>query len=232
MSRKRDLDAFYRTIAELKRKLGDCRRLRECSGRDSWPQRGVYFFFEPNEFRANGTMPRVVRVGTHAISAGSCTTLWQRLITHRGHEDGRGNHRGSIFRLRIGQALISAKRYPAAKAKSWGSGGTAPKEIRLAEIPLEKRVSEYIGHMPFLWLEIDDEPSSNSKRAYLERNSIALLSNFGRVAIDPPSRNWLGAASPERAIRESGLWNTKHVDDEYDPAVLDFFSKSVRDPKV
>jgi hypothetical protein len=42
---------------------------------------------------------------------------------------------------------------------------------------LELDVSTYIGAMPFLWIDVDDEPSPRSLRAYIERNSIALLSN-------------------------------------------------------
>ena len=29
-------------------------------------------------------------------------------------------------------------------------------------------------------------------RGYIERNAIALLSNYGKPAIDPPSPGWLG----------------------------------------
>ena len=74
------------------------------------PRRGVYFFFEPGELREDGRTPRVVRVGTHAVSAGSRTTLWTRLRDHRGHVIGRhvggGNHRASIFRRHVGSALL------------------------------------------------------------------------------------------------------------------------------
>lgn len=228
MSRQHDLDRFYEITSGLKNRVGGCRRLCECTGKSGWPQRGVYFFFEDGEFRADGVTPRVVRVGTHAVSTGSRTTLWNRLRTHRGHGDGSGNHRGSIFRLRVGQALLTTKPYPITIVQTWGRGGTAPRDVRLAETPLEKDVSNYIGQMPFLWIELDDEPSAESKRAYLERNSIALLSNFGRPVIDPPSRHWLGKHSPEPTIRESGLWNTNHVTESYDPAFLDFFALIVR----
>ena len=58
--------------------------------------------------------------------------------------------------------------------------------------------------MPFLWLEVNDVPSSKSDRAYLERNCIALLSNFAKEVIDPPSSGWLGLHSSEETIRQSG----------------------------
>ena len=78
-------------------------------------------------------------------------------------------------------------------------------------------VSTYIGQMPFLWVSVLDNPSPKSERAYLELNCIALLSNFERPGIDPPSPNWLGLQSSKRTIRESGLWNTNHVEKFHDP---------------
>jgi hypothetical protein len=98
---------------------------------------------------------------------------------------------------------------------------SAPKSTRLAEIPLERDVSAVIGAMPFLWIEVADVPGIASDRAYLERNCIALLSNFGKHPIDKPSERWLGLHSPQETIRISGLWNTNHVGDEYTPAFLD-----------
>jgi hypothetical protein len=105
MNRTEDLNEFYGILGELLVRVGGCRRLSDCTGKSGWPERGVYFFFEDGEFREDQTTLRVVRVGTHAITATSKTTLWNRLHTHRGHSDLGGNHRGSIFRKRIGEAL-------------------------------------------------------------------------------------------------------------------------------
>jgi hypothetical protein len=91
----------------------------------------------------------------------------------------------------------------------------------LAEAPLEREVSTYIGQMPFLWINVPEEPSPISDRAYLELNCIALLSNFERPSIDPPSPNWLGLQSNEPTILESGLWNTNHVEKFHDPTFLE-----------
>ena len=108
MSRLDDLSRFYELLETLEDRLGGRRTLAECSGRLLWPRRGVYFFFEPGEKRSeSGAGDRVVRVGTHALSAGSATSLWNRLSQHRGSaRSGGGNHRGSIFRLLVGEALI------------------------------------------------------------------------------------------------------------------------------
>ena len=119
MSRARDLDRFYDVLERLRLKLGGCRCLGACGGDGGggaegrgWPPQGVYFFFEPGEMREDGRTPRVVRVGTHAVSEGSKTTLWQRLSQHKGYEQGRyaggGNHRGSVFRFHVGAALLAA----------------------------------------------------------------------------------------------------------------------------
>lgn len=88
MSRHTDLDRFYVLLDRLRERLGGTRLLQACTGRTGWPERGQYFFFEAGETRADGRTPRVVRVGTHALTATSRTTLWQRLSQHRGHAAG------------------------------------------------------------------------------------------------------------------------------------------------
>ena len=195
------------------------RRLSTCTGRMPWPARGVYFFFEEGEVRRDsGTGPRVVRVGTHGLTAGSSTTLWTRLSQHRGAlRSGGGNHRGSIFRLIIGETLAQGdERVP----ESWGRGSSADRQTRAGELRHERRVSAYLGSMKLLWLKVSDGPGAQSLRGLVERNAIGLLSNFGRPAIDPPSRNWLGHVSLRDRVRESGLWNQNHVDEDHDPDFL------------
>ena len=219
-SRTKDLSRFYRTLERLETGIGGMRKLLDCHGRMKWPDRGVYFFFEPGESRSDfGTNPRVVRIGTHALTSSSRTSLWNRLSQHRGvAATGGGNHRGSIFRLIMGEALmVRDSRY---SVTSWGKGASASSDIRATEIELEKKVSNVIRGMPFLWLEVDDPPGRNSLRGHIESNSIALLSNYNRTVIDPPSNDWLGLHSPRTKIRESGLWNQNHVEEIYEPNFL------------
>ena len=79
-----DLQRFYAAIHSLEKKLGGARTLAGSTGRMKWPRRGVYFFMENGELRSDsGTGPRIVRVGTHALNAGSGTKLWTRLSQHR-----------------------------------------------------------------------------------------------------------------------------------------------------
>jgi hypothetical protein len=110
---------------------------------------------------------------------------------------------------------------------TWGEGSTAKKDIRDREVSLESKVSSFIGAMTFLWLPIEDDPGPDSKRGYVERNSIGLLSNYRKVAFDPPSPNWLGQYCDRPRVRESGLWNSNHVDEQYQPAFLDEFERLV-----
>ena len=215
-----DLARFYRALERLETGVGGMRKLSDCNGRMKWPKRGVYFFFEPGESRSDsGNGSRVIRVGTHALTSNSRTSLWNRLSQHRGvAATGGGNHRGSIFRLIVGEALIA--RDARCNVASWGKGATAPSNIRADEIELERKVSDVIREMPFLWLEIDDPPGRNSIRGYIESNTIALLSNYNRTAIDPPSNEWQGLHCPRMKVQKSGLWNQNHVEETHDPSFL------------
>ena len=214
------LDRFYSLLATLEGKIGGVRRLSACTGRMDWPQRGVYFFREDGERRSNENgEPRIVRIGTHALRSGAGTTLWTRLAQHRGVAGSHGgNHRGSIFRLLVGSALLArnCKDHP-----TWADRSSGSRDVRLNEHPLEMAVSDVIGRMPFLWLPVRDRPSPESMRGHIERNAIALLSNYKRSPIDLPSERWLGGFCPRERVRQSGLWNQRHVDERYDPTFLD-----------
>ncbi len=225
--RLKDINSFYSILEELERKIHGKTTLSICTGYSSLPQRGVYFFFEiGQERKESGAGLRVTRVGTHALKQGAKTTLWKRLSQHKGVvKNGGGNHRGSIFRLVAGTAIISTQKlnYP-----SWGIGSSSTKEIRESEIPLEKRVSDVIRKMPFIYLSIPDEASPKSLRGYIERNCISLLSNFEKGSIDSASENWLGHFCNREKVRQSGLWNQNHVDEEYDPEFIPIFKKLVQ----
>jgi len=156
--------------------------------------------------------------------------LWTRLRTHRGNfrgtYEGGGNHQGSVFRERVGEALVERHdlhdAYP-----EWGDGSSAGRDLRLEELEMERQVSDYLRQLPFLWIDIPDEPGPESDPAYLERNVIAFLSNSGKAPFDPRSNEWLGTDSSSRKIRESGLWNVNHVDKSYDPAFLDRLAEAI-----
>ena len=224
------LERFYSLLAHLANAPGQGRPLVELPTRSLLPERGVYYFREPGEHRAaNPNVLRVVRVGTHAVSSGSKSTLHGRLKAHLGTRTGGGNHRGSIFRRHVGDALLARD---GIQLKTWGVGSSPPPAVRndetarAAENALEKRVSEHIGAMPVLWVNVPDEPGRNSKRAFIERNAIALISNQ-LDPIDKASENWLGRFSPRGEIRTGGLWNLNHVGEDYDASFLDILESYV-----
>ncbi|MFB4300394.1 hypothetical protein [Actinomadura sp. NTSP31] len=219
-------DRFYAILDELTERLGGPRLLKNCTQADGWPQYGVEFFLEDGQVRAGENRLRVVRVGSHALGATSQATFWTRLAQHRGPVSGSkagvGNHRGSIFRQHVGSALLQTGRWSAEVQMSWGQRKVSPAQ-REAEYPLERAVSERIGALPLLWLEVPDREHRISIRA----NSIALLSrcNGGTHPISP---GWLGLDARNDNVCRSGLWNSEHVDDPYDPAFLDLMEARLR----
>ncbi|SRR6266516_1495348 len=214
-----DVDKFYLAMGRLADQLGGPKRLRDCTGSYGWPRQGVYFFYEDGETRAGGNR-RIVRIGTHALTPTSRTTLWGRLRQHRGQLAGRsplgGNHRASVFRRHVGAALIRRDNSPEELLTSWLDRHRPTGERASQETQVEMEVSRYIGAMPFLWLSVSDR----ADRGYIERNSIALLSCLTGCP-DTPSPNWLGRDAVRAEIRESGLWNVDHVNDPHDPEFLD-----------
>ncbi len=221
-----DLNTFYKLLSKLGDGLGGVQSFKDFKPGPLFPKKGVYFFFEDSETRYNLELDlRVVRVGTHAVSSNSKSTLWQRLRSHRGTADGNGSHRSSIMRLYVGASLIE-RSHGMISVPTWGLGQSADNITRETEAELEKEVSAYIGNMKILWLSINDENSAMSDRAYIERNSIALLA--GRNGpLDLPSKNWLGNFCPNMSVRTSGLWNVDFVDNFYDEKFLEVFSQFV-----
>ena len=115
------------------------------------------------------------------------------------------------------------RKYPRSwQSTTWGIGQAAGGEIQEKERPLEREVSQVLGAMRLLWLNVPDDPGPYSDRSYLERNTIGLLS---RIAIlqGGQSSTWLGNWSKQIHISLSGLWNLDHLygvpDDEF-PSVL------------
>ncbi|WP_423743913.1 hypothetical protein V5735_13000 (plasmid) [Haladaptatus sp. SPP-AMP-3] len=232
MSRSSDLDHFYELLEDLQTVVGGTRTLEDSSGYMDWPDQGVYFFLSENN-RTAGTEERVTRIGTHAVAEGSSASLWSRLKAHQGSMNSKygengGNHRGSVFRLRVGEAMIERSdlhnAYP-----EWGQGSHADPAVRRQEHDHEQQVSEYIRKLPMVWLTVEDYPAPDNERAYIERNAIALVSNYQKTTIDPREDNWLGNASPKSEIAESGLWNVNHVEEEYDPSFLNRFEELIRE---
>lgn len=221
--RDTDTRRFYSLLGELDLQLGGPRRLRDCTASSGWPLNGVYFFFEDGENRTAGKGARVVRVGTHAVkvTTPSRRTLWDRLETHRGRQPGdtggpRRSH--SVFRRHVGTAIIKLDHLGDEVHDNWYHYRHQPLEERI-----EMAVSQYIGVMPFLWLDVPDRATRHA----IEAGAISLLSRCSGGS-DPPSSGWLGQHAFRAEIRASGLWNVHYTYGHYDPCFLDLMAARVR----
>lgn len=222
---RNDVTRFYSLMQVLWLAQNGGRLFSKTNGRQSWPARGVYFIMEMPGGLNRGSMPRIVRVGTHAVSKGSRTSIWNRLSTHRGTEVGLGSHRSSIFRSHVGRALMNSDE-TIKPIDSWGVGQSAPRSVRDGEVELERAVSKAIGRLRVIWLDVPDEASPKSDRAYFERNSIGLLSRANLLS-PPKDKNWLGRSSSDWRICVSGLWNLNHAFLKPDTDFLDRLSKQI-----
>jgi hypothetical protein len=172
------------------------------------PDQGVYFFFDPAEqTRFSATLPRLVRIGTHGVSVGSRATLRDRLRTHLGTSDGYGNHRSSVFRLHVGEAVIRRDDLRA-KYPNWGIGQSSTGAVRDNEKPLEQKVSEIISGLLVGCIAVADKSTKESARSLIERLSIALFTER-LLPVEAPSPHWLGLHSKHDVIVKTGLWNLR-----------------------
>ena len=228
IGRTKATDLFYAHLDELGQRTGGPRFLNDPSLSRQCPRAGLYFFFESGEVRPNG-QPRVVRIGTHALTPSAKTTLWGRLRQHLGHTGGSnpggGNHRGSIFRRHVGSALLN-RHGDSQLLASWLAPDPLPGHED-AERAIEVQVSQVIRAMPFLWLSVPTRPDGSSDRGVLERNLIALLSTLSGRG-EAASANWLGRNAVAPKVRGSSLWNVNHVDGAFDPNTLDLLQSYAR----
>jgi hypothetical protein len=204
-------------IFDRMRATGGIRSLREAL-REPLPDQGVYFFFDPTEqTRFSKALPRLVRIGTHGVSAGSRATLRDRLRTHLGTSDGYGNHRSSVFRLHVGEALIRRDglrdMYP-----NWGTGQNSTGAVRDNEKPLEKKVSDIIADLFVGCVAVADKSTKESARSLIERLSIALFTEH-LLPVEAPSHHWLGLHSKHEVIAKTGLWNLRDSGSKADLAI-------------
>ena len=218
-----DTSRFYELLDELEHQVDQPRILRDCTANSGWPAYGVYFFFEDGESRTAGQCPRVVRVGTTTRR-----TLWNRLAKHRGRQASEactfalaaGPRRAhSVFRRHLGTAIITRYHpgWPPEVLDNWYHYRYQPLEEQI-----EREVSQYVGVMPFLWLDVPDSKG----RHVIEAGAIGLLSMRTEDA-DPPSDDWLGRYAYRKEIRNSGLWNVQLINEPYDPGFLDLMATRV-----
>jgi hypothetical protein len=138
-------------------------------------------------------------------------------------------------RTDVGQALLARGGLP--PCPSWGVKSDAAKAceglgidqqaLAIDEAPVEQAVSRHIDTMRCIWVEVDDEPGPNSVRGVIEGQSIALLSNYDRELLDPPSSGWLGRFSNRSFVSASGLWNQRRVTETHDSKFLDALKTAI-----
>lgn len=216
------LQELYAKFGELQEHTDGPYYLSECDGHQNWPDRGIYLFFSHDSDLVNDPPSEwtVARIGTVGVSKGSSNTLWNRLRQHRGNLRGKysggGNSRGSIFRLHVGASMIERDGlhddYPlwGKKHADW-PGDVDTTSVREQEHQLEQRVSEYIGSMPFLVLNVPGEPGPQSDRAYIEQRLISTFS-YNHRTHDLGGSDRLYSESPRPEIFRSRLWNINHVE--------------------
>jgi len=237
--RPTELQQLYGELETLRERIDGPYYLSDVSAEGNWPSRGIYIFFDPKtDFSSPVRQWCISRIGTVGDCEGSSATIWERLRAHRGTKRGQyqngGNSRGSVFRRHVGEALIRNNgledKYP-----HWGvPHRSLPDEIdtqtlRESEHPLEKRVSEYIRSLPFLWVNVPGEPGPDCERAMLEKNLIGLVAH-GRKTVPGLIRNgWLGRNAAEASITRTGLWNLDHTASLFDRNAVDDFERYVQE---
>lgn len=187
-----------------------CDRLHELfnsMSRYTWDQisqipffNGIYIMFEKGE-QFHG-MERIVRVGTHTSSDRLKTRLLDHFV--------KNNHDGSIFRKNVGKAILNAHRDP--YLTTWTIDTSKPENPAYLDkeknADTERRVSDFMRkNFTFTVFQVTDK----DERLRMEEAIIATLN------ADPefrPSPKWLGLYSPEREIRESGLWLKRGLNGE------------------
>jgi hypothetical protein len=154
------------------------------------PSDGVYFYYEDGEAIGceNRNLERIVRVGTHRRSKG----LARRIIDHYWEDKD-----GSVFRKHIGSAMIRRDKKPDVFLRSWTA------KNKPYDVTLEAEIDSYIRSGFRFRIVFVENPLD---RAFIERNAIRLLSSYSNS-----SENWLGRYSPYPEIKNSGLWNVKHI---------------------
>jgi hypothetical protein len=156
-------------------------RLTVVAGRDDGPERIRYTL--PRHKRGQWIGPGWQKKATAPDAQGVITLTPHEFLDrlaapmppprkhrHRGTGGGSGHHRGSIFRLHVGHALLARD---GIQLPTWGVGSTAPaavredEAIRTAEADCEQRVSKHLGAMTVLFVAIPDEPGPRSARVFI-----------------------------------------------------------------
>jgi hypothetical protein len=232
MERRAAIDLFYEILGNNIARRG-CYQLRILSSSGplySNPELnrpGVYFIFEPTEFREDGFTPRVVYVGM---------TKTERLFTRLEQHSRDKDHSNLAWYVSDALSIKQGKTAFSEHLSAYWS--EVPDELyrEMRAFELES-VLPQLGSMSFTWLPV----SERAMRDRLERGAIALLSNLlcaeRSSALDAASSAWLGSQLTAPSTKSgllcanSGLWNRDHIDEQgLETSWLDEFEVLVAEP--
>jgi len=181
---------------------------------ESLPYNGIYFLYEEGEtWGHGGSKLRIVRIGAHRGDNNFRARISEHFLTDESRMNFDRNRPKpsdrSIFRKNIGRALLNRNGDP--YLETWNIDFTQPKNRNkfgnLRDVEKEKSIEWQITEIirsKFSFRFIIAEKD----RQELERKLIGTVS---RCAKCKPSQSWLGNYSPEKKIKESGLWNKQHL---------------------
>lgn len=165
------------------------------------PGNGISILFERGETAHGGH--RIVRIGSHRGDGRLPSRMDQHFIQE--------NKDRSILRKNIGRCFLHRDSDPF--LEDWNVDLTS-REARdryagqidsEKQAAVERQVTEYIREtFSLAVLEVGEREARQS----LLRKLIATISFCDECEA---SENWLGLASPEQKIRDSGLWQTQHL---------------------
>ncbi len=182
---------------------------------ESLPRNGIYFLYEEGETWGQRGKQRIVRVGTHTGNNRFRSRIAEHYLLKEEKMDFNKNRPKpsdrSIFRKNIGRALLNKNNDPYLRV--WNISFIERKNREqyghLRDIQKEKNIERQITQIirstfTFRYIKVDDR----EERLELEER---LISTLAKTSPKHISKNWLGLHSPIRQIRQSGLWNVKHV---------------------
>lgn len=176
-------------------KIFDCSNIDEIEY-----ENGIYIMFEEGELYGN--LNRITRVGTHDEP----NRLKKRLKNHFKSK----NKDGSIFRKNIGRAMLNKSNDNYLDIWNKGTYDYENKKYvnKEKQLKIEEEVSKYIkNNIRFTVIRVDDD----KLRLRLEK---AIIATINKDDLFYSSENWLGNYSPEKKIKESGLWLKIGLEDE------------------
>lgn len=204
------------------------------------PHNGIYFFYEDGQFWGHGGWEsRITRIGTHKEG-----NFRSRIKDHyldgsenriMGREKAKPSDR-SIFRKHLGRALLNREHDAYLSIWNIDFTGRANREKygHQRDLDKERQTEEAITQVlrqsfsfRFVILEGQKERMGSTG---LESSMISTVANCRDCT---PSKGWLGNYSPNRKIRESGLWLVQHLRSaEVDESGMKMLSEAVKKTRI